>query len=71
MAKITYIARVVLKGKSVPDFGLGKGIVSEQEVTFNDKNNRGEKSPLLMAAKLEQADRMLNEVAEVTFERKK
>lgn len=69
--KITFTAKVIIKGKKVPDFGLGKGVLLQQDIVVTDSDGRGAQSPLLAAALLDQEERLLAEVVEVVFERKR
>lgn len=68
----TFIGRVVIKktkkgGKPLPDFGLGKGVLQEQEITFKDERGRGFDSPMFSMALWEHAERMVGEVVEVQW----
>lgn len=67
--KKTFIAKVVIKSRSrkVPDFGLGKGVLGSQEITFTDQNGRGFDSPLFALARIEHEDRLRREVVEVQW----
>ena len=72
--KKTFIARVVIKSKhpeKVPDFGLGKGVLSEQEVTFKDKMGRGFDSPLFAMSMVDFEKDMIDAIVEVKWEEKK
>jgi len=73
LAKKTFIGRVVIRSKSekVPDFGLGKGVLLEQEITFKDGQSYGFKSPLFACSLIGQERRLINEVVEVKWEEKK
>lgn len=73
----TMIAQVVIKRHSdkgwskVPDFGMGKGVLSEQEIKFNDDYRRGFDSPMFSAALLEYEDQLLRDTVEVIWKEKK
>jgi hypothetical protein len=72
----TFIGRVVIKktkkgGKPLPDFGLGKGVLSEQEITFKDERGRGFDSPTFSMALWEHAERMVGDVVHVQWTEKK
>ena len=70
-AKITVIAEVVIKGNKAPDFGMGKGVLAQQEIMFTDDKGRGFDSPLFQATLLEHRGRILDEVVTVRFTQKK
>ena len=63
----TVTAEVVLKGKKVPDFGLGKGVISKAEITFSDPNSRGFDSSLFQVSLMEQADSLRRGAVEIRF----
>lgn len=72
--KKTFICRVVIKSKhpeKVPDFGLGKGVLSEQEVTFKDKMGRGFDNPLFAMSMVDFEKDMIDAAVEVKWEEKK
>jgi hypothetical protein len=72
--KKTFIARVVIKAKhpeKVPDFGLGKGVLGEQEVAFKDVNGRGFDNPLFAMAMVDFEKKMIDDAVEVKWEEKK
>lgn len=71
-AKKTYIAEVVIKSKSdkVPDFGLGKGVLSTKEISFVDERSRGFDSPMFLVSKMRLEDDILREIVEVRWTEK-
>ena len=68
--KKIFIAKVIINGKNAPDFGLGKGVLSEQEMAFTDDMDRGFNSPLFLMAKIEHEDKFLRDVCRVEWEEK-
>ena len=74
-AKKTLVAQVVIrhtkKDSKVPDFGMGKGVLLEQEITFTDENGRGFESPLFTMGLIEQEKRLIGECIEVKWVEKK
>lgn len=70
----TFIAKVIVKSsgkKPVPDWGLGKGVLSEQEVQFTDERGRGWNSPLFLMEQIELEKEILDQVVEVKWIEKK
>jgi len=65
--KKIFIARVIINAKTVPDFGMGKGVLSEQEIVFTDDMGHGFNSPLFIMAKTEHEDKLLKEVCRVEW----
>ena len=70
MNKKTYIVKVITNGKTVPDLGLGKGVLLEREVVFTDTGGQGFDSPLFIRAKIENEDALLREVCRVEWKEK-
>ena len=68
--KKTFIVKVIINAKKVPDFGMGKGVLGEQEITFNDEMGRGFDSPLFIMAKMQHEDRLLKELCRVEWKEK-
>ena len=69
-AKKTFLVEVIVKQHNkgnVPDFGLGKGILMQQEITFCDDGGRGFDSPLFYAAMKNAEDRILEDTFEVKW----
>ena len=71
-AKKTYIAEVVIKSKSekVPDFGLGKGVLSTKEISFVDEFNQGFDNNRFLVSKMRLEDDILREIVEVRWTEK-
>lgn len=69
MARKTFLAEVVIVSKSdkVPDFGLGKGVLSQQEITFNDAFGRGFNNPTFAMALVEHEDRLIRSMVGVRW----
>ena len=69
----TMIAQVVIKSKSpkVPDFGLGKGVLQEQEITCHDDRGHGFKGGMFSMCLLEHEDNLINDAVEVVWKEKK
>lgn len=70
----TLIAEVVIRSKhpkKLPDFGIGKGVLSREEIVYKDVKNRGFKSPLFAMALAEHEDKMIQDVVEVRWIEKK
>lgn len=65
--KKTYIAKVIVNGKKVPDFGMGKGVLSEQEIAFTDEGGHGFKNSIFAMALVEHGDRLLKEACRVEW----
>jgi len=53
-----------------PDFGLGKGVLGQQEVKFTDDRGRGFGSPLFAMALMEHEDRLIKESVKVVWQEK-
>lgn len=68
-AKKTFLAEVIVKSKSkkVPDFGMGKGVLMQQEISFTDDRGRGFDSPMFGMALIEHEDRLLKDTVEVRW----
>ena len=70
-AKKTFLAEVVIrqwkKDSNIPDFGLGTGVLMQQEISFNDDQGRGFETPLFTMALLKQEGRLLKETVEVRW----
>lgn len=58
-----YKAEVVLKGKDVPDFGLGKGVISSQLIDFSKVSSLATKA----AAMIGTEKKMVESVVEVRW----
>lgn len=69
--KKTFIAQVIIIGKKVPDFGMGKGVLNEAEIEFTDNRGKGFKTPSLRAAFIEQEDALLRDTCKVVWKEKK
>jgi hypothetical protein len=72
--KKTFLVDVIIKQHNkgeVPDFGLGKGVLMRQEITFCDDNGRGFDSPLFFAAMKNAEDKILEDTFEVKWTEKK
>ena len=67
MNKKFYIAKVIINAKNVPDFGMGKGVLAEQEIGFTDEHGYGFNSALFVRAKMEHEDRLLKEMCRVEW----
>ena len=65
--KKIFIVKVIVNGKTVPDFGMGKGVLGEQEIAFTDEMGRGFNSPLFIRSKMEYEDRLLRELCHVEW----
>jgi len=65
--KKIFIAKVIINAKTVPDFGMGKGVLAEQEIGFTDEHGYGFNSPLFIRAKMEHEDRLLKEMCRVEW----
>ena len=71
MNKKTFIAKVVVVAKhpeKVPDFGLGKGVLRSQEMTFKDDRGIGFESPLFAAAMNRAEDDLIRQAVKVVWE---
>ena len=69
----TFLVKVVIKSKhpeKVPDFGLGKGVLMQQEVSFKDERKRGFDSPLFELSKFEFENSLIKETVECQWEEK-
>jgi len=69
-----FLAEVVIKShgvKALPDFGLGKGVLTRAEVTFNDVRGCGFDSPLFAVRKAETEQELLGDAVEVRWTEKK
>ena len=62
--KKTFLLEIVIRSQSpkVPDFGLGKGVLGRQEITFTDAMSRGWKSPLFGVALNDAEDKLIHEL---------
>jgi hypothetical protein len=72
--KKTFIGRVVIKSKNpdkVPDFGIGRGVLTEQEITFRDKKGQGFDTPSFTRALIDEERQMIAAVVEVEWTEKK
>jgi len=65
--KKVYIAKVIINAKNIPDFGMGKGVLAEQEISFTDGMGRGFNSPLFIMARMEHEDRLVKELCRVEW----
>jgi hypothetical protein len=70
MKKKTYTIKIKLKGKNVPDFGLGKGIISETEMSFTDEHNWGFDHPSFLQSKWAAEEKLIAETVECIWEEK-
>lgn len=71
--KKTFIVKVIIKSKhpeKIPDFGLGKGVLMEQEVSFKDNNGRGFDSPLFAMSMVDFENNLIKETVECKWEEK-
>lgn len=64
MKKKSFKVRVVVKGNKVPNFGLGKGVLSETIFTFTDEKNWGWKHPSFLQQKMAVEDGLVKQVVE-------
>lgn len=69
-AKKTFLAEVVIKASKpskLPDFGLGRGVMSSQEITFTDDRGWGFKTPMFALAMLDHERRLVDMAVEVRW----
>jgi hypothetical protein len=69
----TFLVKVVIKSKhpeKVPDFGLGKGVLMQQEVSFKDEKKRGFDTPLFALSMVEFENNLIKETVECKWEEK-
>lgn len=68
-AKRTMKAQVVIRttDPKVPDFGLGKGVLGEQELNFTDELDQGFDSPEFAAALHYQEGDLMRQFVEVRW----
>jgi len=73
MKKKTFIRKVILKPalEKKKDFGLGVGVVYQDEIVFTDDRGRGFGSPLFAASMIRQNEELVESLVEVKFEEKK
>lgn len=74
MARKEFVAEVVIKShgkRPLPDFGLGKGVLTRAEVTFNDVRGRGFNSPLFAVQISETEKELTRDAVEVRWTEKK
>ena len=58
MKKKTMFAELVVEGCKM-DFGIGEGVIANQEVSFKDEHGRGFDSPLFTVALIEAGDELI------------
>jgi hypothetical protein len=69
----TLIAEVMVKSKNpkkLPDWGLGRGVLSMQEIDFKDDRGRGFDSPMFAAALLDKEAEMIRDAVRVRWTEK-
>ncbi len=69
--KKTFVLTVIVKGRKVPDFGMGKGVLGFQEIEFTDERGYGFNSALFAAARMEHEQRLSGEMLHFTWKEKK
>jgi len=69
-AKKTFTLRVTVIGRKVPDWGLGRGVLSVTEVTFKDERGWGFRHPTFLMALHEQGEKFLHETVRVEVNKK-
>ena len=70
----TLIAKVVIKSNNpdkLPDFGLGKGVLSIQEIQFKSLAGQKFDSPSFAHTLFETGSKLISDVVEVSWEEKK
>jgi hypothetical protein len=65
--KKIFIAKLIINAKNVPDFGMGKGVLAEQEIGFTDEMGRGFNNALFVRAKMEYEDKLMRDICRVEW----
>lgn len=64
----TFILKVILKGRRVPDFGIGKGVLQIAEFSFIHRKSNG---PLFAAEMINYEQVMVRELIRFKWEEKR
>ena len=72
LTKRTFRVQMVLKSEKAPDFGMGKGVLAEQEVSYicTKKRRLGRRfwnDPLFIASLVERENQLVKDILKFTW----
>lgn len=62
---------VIVKGKKAPDWGLGKGVLTQLEISFADLKGWGWKHPSFLMKKMAVEDKLIKDTIKIVWKEMK